>query len=136
MEGEIKIDKAVDFQIGETTLTVEPVPFGNVKKVFRVIAETLTEMSKETGESPIMKVPKIMESKVGEILPLLFWPGKYAFIDQDWIDNHLTTPQIRDIVTTAIKVNGFDDFLAKLGSRFQGQPQASVEESKVKPTVS
>jgi len=135
MEDEIKSGGTVDFKIGDTTLTVEPVPFGNVKKVFRVIAETLTEMSKETGESPIMKVPKIMEDKVGLILPLLFRGGKYQFLNEEWIDNNMTVIDIRSVVEAAIKVNGFDDFLAKLGSRFQGQPQASADESKVRPTV-
>lgn len=136
MGDEIKSGGSVDFKIGDQTLTVEPIPFGQVKKVFRVIAETITEMSKETGESPIMKVPKIMEDKVGTILPLLFREGKYPLLNDEWIDNNMTVIDIRAVMETAIKVNGFDDFLAKLGSRFQGQPQASADESKVKPTVS
>lgn len=136
MENEIKPGQTVEMRVGDKTIAIEPVPFGNVKKVFRIIAETIGDFSKEQEEAIIMRVPRIMEEKVGVILPLLFWPGKYPFINQDFIDNHLTVIDIRKIVETAIVVNGFTDFLAKLGNRLTPAPQASEEPSIVKPTVS
>ena len=137
MSNEVKAGAAIDFQIGDKTITVEPVPFGNVKKLFRIVGETIGDMTKENGEAVFLKVPRIMEEKVGIILPLLFRDGRYDFLTQDWIDEHLTVIDIRSIIETAIKVNGFDDFFAKQGSRFPAPPQAvAAEISTVKPTVS
>lgn len=135
MNNGVKAGDSVDLKIGEKTLTIEPVPFGNVKIIFKLVAETIDDMGKETGEAPTMKVPRIMEERVGIILPLLFRRNKYDFLTQEWIDNNLTIIDIRSIIETAIKVNGFDDFLAKLGSRLP-MPPPQENDSTVKPMVS
>lgn len=136
MSKEAKPGEAIDFQVGDKTLTVEPIPFGNVKKLFRIVGETIGDMTKENGEAVFQKVPRIMEEKVTVILPLLFRESRYDFLTPDWIDENMTVIDIRSIIETAIKVNGFEDFFAKLGSRFSAPPQASPDESTVKPTVS
>lgn len=135
MTKEVKAGDSIDFTIGEKVLTVEAVPYGNVKKIFKIVVEGLDAMSKETGEPALMKVPKIMEEKVGGLLPLLFRKDKYEFMTAEWIDDNLTLNDIRGIMETAIKVNGLEDFFTKVGGRFPTAPKAVEPESMVQPTV-
>jgi len=134
MDKEIKAGDAIDFKIGDKTLTVEAVPYGNVKKLFKIVFEAIQDMSTDTGEAALMKVPRIMEEKVSAILPLVFRKDRYDFLTAEWIDDNLTINDIRGIIETAIKVNGLEDFFAKMGNKFPGQ-QKPVEDSLVKPTV-
>jgi hypothetical protein len=134
MAKEIKAGDAVDFQIGDKVLTVEAVPYGNVKKVFKVVFEAIQDMSSDTGEAALMKVPRIMEEKVGAVLPLLFRKDRYDFLTSEWIDENLTINDIRGIIETAIKVNGLEDFFAKMGNKFP-KVESPAEDSLVRPTV-
>ena len=134
MDKEIKAGDAIDFQIGDKVLTVEAVPYGNVKKLFKIVFEAIKDMSEDTGEAALMKVPRIMEEKVGAILPLVFRKDRYDFLTQEWIDDNLTINDIRGIIETAIKVNGLEDFFAKMGNKLNSQVKPA-EDSLVKPTV-
>lgn len=135
MDQTIKAGDAVPFTIGGKTLTVEAVPYGQVKKIFKIIAAGLDEISQGGSENALVKVPRIMEEKVGEILPLLFRTGAYDFLNQEWMDENLTLNDIRGIMETAVKVNGLEDFFAKMGGKFQRASQEPVTDSKVTPTV-
>jgi hypothetical protein len=130
MTKEVKAGDAVDFKIGDKTLTVEAVPYGNVKKVFKIVFDAIEEIT-ASGETPsAMRVPKIIEERINVFLPLLFRTGKYPFLNPTWIDENMTINDIRSIIETAIKVNGLDDFFAKMGNQKPAAPQETI-----KPTV-
>lgn len=135
MTKEIKAGDAIEFKIGDKTLTVEAVPYGNVKKIFKLVFEAIQDMGVETNEAALMKVPRIMEEKVTTILPLLFRKDRYDFLTTEWIDDNLTINDIRAIVETAVKVNGLEDFFAKMGNRLPNAASNPAEDSLVKPTV-
>lgn len=135
MAKEVKAGDSVDFQVGDQTLTVEAVPYGNVKKIFKVVFEAIQDMNSDTGEVALMKVPRIMEEKVTTLLPLLFRKDRYDFLTDEWIDENLTINDIRSIIETAIKVNGLEDFFAKMGNNRLPKPEAKTDDSQVKPTV-
>lgn len=134
MQKEIKAGEAVDFEIGDKTLTVEAVPYGNVKKIFKIVFDAIKEMGESQDETALIKVPRIMEEKVTLLLPLLFRKDRYDFLTDEWIDENMTINDIRGIIETAIKVNGLEDFFAKMGNRLPN-PASPVEDSRVKPTV-
>jgi hypothetical protein len=132
---EIKAGDQVELWVNEKTLIIEAVPYGNIKKVFKIVFEAISDMGKETGEAALLKVPRIMEERVSAILPLLFKTGKYDFLTDEWIDDNLTINDIRKIIETAIKVNGLEDFFAKMGNKPMVPPPTEPV-SLVKPTVS
>lgn len=125
---ELKAGDSLDFKIGDKTLTVGPVPYGQIKKILR-IAFTIGGDIKgaQAGSKDVLSVlPVMMEKYISELIPLLFRPGGYSFLTPAWIDENMSVPQMRMIVETAMKVNGLEDFFAP--------PKATVTGNGREPT--
>lgn len=126
MSEELKAGDSVEFKIGGKVLVVEPIPYGNVKKVFKIVFGVIEKLTDKTDETAVMRVPKILEENINLFLPLLFKKGKYDFLNDAWIDDNMTLNDIRKIIEAAVKVNGLEDFFAKMGSQKPAVPQETI----------
>jgi hypothetical protein len=106
---ELKSGESIDFQIGDKTLTIEPVPYGNIKKIIRLAFA----VSKDIESGGLKSVPEMIDKNLYEILPLLFAKDRYPFLTPEWIENTMSVPQIRKIIEAAIVSNGLKDFFDK-----------------------
>lgn len=114
---ELKAGDSLDFKVGDKTLTVEPLPYGNLKKILRMAFG----IAKEISAGELTTVPDLMDKYMAQVLPLLFRGERYSFITAEWIDDNLTVPTIRKIVEAAVVSNGLQDFFAKAGLTTNGK---------------
>ena len=100
-----------DFKVGDKVLSLTPVPYGNVKKILKMLSGVMKEM--QSGGDSIQQVAGLMEKYLADFLPLLFRKGTVSFMTPEWIDDNVTVENIKEIVEDAIKVNGLEDFFGK-----------------------
>lgn len=111
---ELKPGDTKEFQVGDKTLVVEAIPFGKLKKVIRLIAEISKQFDSKELQADILNiVPKIVEQYVEEFIPLLFDAGKHPFLTKEWVDDNLTIPVMKNVIISAITINGLGDFFVK-----------------------
>jgi hypothetical protein len=106
---ELKAGDTAEFKVGDKALTVEAMPMGRVKKVFKLIMEVSAGAAK--GEAGF--IPQVMDEYLYKLLPLLFDPKKYPFLVQEWVEENMTIPQLREIFKAAVTINGLEDFFGK-----------------------
>lgn len=106
---ELKSGESLDFQVGDKTLTIEPVPYGNIKKILRIAFQA----SKEISSGNLTTLPELIDRNLAELFPLLFSAGRYPFLDGEWIETHMTVPVLRKMLEAAVVVNGLEDFFGK-----------------------
>jgi len=99
------------FTVGGKDLVVEPVSYGNLKKIIKIISRAAESAS---GDN-VLKIADLFGTYVDEFVPLLFSKSKHPWLDTAWVDDNLTVPIMKEIVEAAIAVNGVKDFLAKRG---------------------
>ena len=108
---ELKAGESIDFQVGDKTLTIEAVPYGNIKKIIRLAFSASKDIS--SGELKASTIPDMVDKNLFAILPLLFTNGRYPFLTPEWIEDNMTVPKIRKMMEAAIVVNGLEDFFGK-----------------------
>lgn len=107
---ELRPGGSKDFQIGGQTLHVRPIPYGNLKKILRMVFE----MSKAKADDPAMQmVTELVDKYLDQVFPLLFKAADHPFLNPAWIDENLDVPTIMEIVQAAVVVNGLKDFFPK-----------------------
>lgn len=134
---ELKSGDSQDFTIGDKTLTVEPVPYGNIKRIIRIAFSVSKDIS--GGELKVAMIPDMIDKNLCEILPLLFVKNRYPFLTPDWIEENMTVPRIRKIMETAIVVNGLQDFFGKAMGKVTGigsETTPTTPQEKVGSTTS
>ena len=109
---ELKAGGTHTFTVGDYQLVVEPIPYGNMKKIIRIIMDVV-EKTNKAGDNTVLSIPVLFETYLDQFVPLLFKPSKHPFLNKEWIDNNLTIPDMREIVEAAIAVNGLGDFFGK-----------------------
>lgn len=120
---ELKVGGSQEFQVGDKTLTVEPIPYGQVKMILRKVMD----ITKTAASGDTKFIPDIIDTYLPDIFPLLFKKGHYPFINVEWIENNLTVPNLRAIVEASVIVNGLEDFFGKAfgGTLKKDLPQES-----------
>jgi len=106
---ELKSGDTMDFTIGDKTLTLEAVPYGNIKKIIKIAFSASAAIA--SGE--MKSVADLIDQNLTMIMPLLFAPGRYPFLTAEWIENNMTVPILRKVVEAAIVINGLQDFFDK-----------------------
>lgn len=106
---ELKPGDTMDFTIGDKTLKLEPVPYGNIKKIVRIAFNA----SESITSGDLKSVPDLIDKNIGQIMPLLFVSGRYDFLTTEWIENNMTVPTLRKMVEAAVVINGLQDFFDK-----------------------
>jgi hypothetical protein len=86
----LKAGDTKTFEIGGQKLVVEPLPFGNVKKLLRIVLE-VAEKGK-SGDTQVLSIPNLLENYADVAIPLLFRKGKHDFLTKEWIDDNMTFP--------------------------------------------
>ncbi len=127
---ELKSGDAIDFIVGGQTLTLEPVPFGNVKKVLKIVLD----VARDKGVSNMAALPDTIDKYLGQIFPLFFAKGRYPFMTSEWIEENMTIPTLRKMLEAAIVVNGLQDFFDKLTGKKSGVASSKVSETKEIPS--
>jgi hypothetical protein len=130
---EPKAGDTVVIEVGDKTLTIEPVPYGNLKKIFGIIGNAVNDIT--VGKNAVMDIPKAIDQYLPNFFPLLFRKGTHDFITLDWIDNNLTLVAMKKIVETAIKVNGLEDFFERQRARAASPTTGSSITSSDSPTA-
>jgi hypothetical protein len=129
---ELKAGESIDFIVGGKTLTIEPLPFGNIKKILK----TITSLADEKSLNNIAFATNFMDKYLVQIFPQLFIKGKYPFLTDEWIEDSLTIPDLRKIVEAACVVNGLQDFLEKMtGKKTTTELPSSSGKSTETPTT-
>lgn len=106
---ELKPGESLDFTVDDKTLTIEPIPYGQIKKIMKIMFDAAQAV--KGGELKTMH--DLADRNLFAIFPLVFKAGKYPFVNQEWIENSLTVPVIRKMLEAAVVVNGLQDFLGK-----------------------
>ncbi len=119
---ELKAGDAIDFTVGDKTLRIEPVPYGNIKKVVRIAFDA----SKNIASGELKSLPDLIDQNLFQMLPLLFAPGRYDFLTSEWIENTMTVPTLRKMLEAAIVVNGLQDFFEKATGKTIGKASPSI----------
>jgi hypothetical protein len=121
---ELKAGDQKVFEVGDKTLTIEPVPYGNVKKIFRIIGSAMTDIT--AGKNAVTDIPDTIDKYMPEFFPLLFRKGTHDFVTTEWIEDNLTIMTMKEILETAIKVNGLEDFFTRKGAAVVNPPGTST----------
>lgn len=110
----IKAGDTKEFKVGENILTVEPLPLGSLKKIIKIIADAGATFDKKTINDDFLNVvPNLVEGYIGKVIPLLFNRAKHPFMTDEWIDDNLTVPLMKEVLLAAIAVNGLGDFFLR-----------------------
>jgi hypothetical protein len=112
---ELKAGDSQTLTVAGQTLTIEPLPFGQIKKVTQMIFHMAQEVNakKAVAQDILLALPEIVEKYIDDFVPMLFRKGTHAFLTKEWVNENLTVPQLRLIVEASIKVNGLEDFFPK-----------------------
>lgn len=110
---ELKAGDSIDYQVGDKTLTIEPVPYGNIKQILKIALGA----SKAISAGELTNIPEVIDQNINSIFPLMFVKGKYPFLTGDWIENSITVPVLRKMMEAAVVVNGLQDFFDKAGGK-------------------
>ncbi len=102
----LKAGDSLDFRVDGATLTIAPVPYGNIKKIMRIAFDA----QKEIVGGQITGIPELVDKNLFKLFPLLFAPGKATMLTEDWIETHMTVPMLREMMEAAVVVNGLKDF--------------------------
>ena len=105
----LKAGESLDFTVGDKTLTIEPVPYGNIKKIMRIAFEA----QKDLAGASMSSLPELIDKNLFAIFPLMFRAGKYDFLTPEWIENTMTVPTLRKMLEAGLTVNGLEDFFGK-----------------------
>lgn len=118
-----KESKAIILKPGDTKsytiaghkLTLAPVPWGQVKKLIRILMGIVQEISKQAkNDAEIFAlIPDFVDHNIDQILPLLFDLKKHTFLNSEWIENNLSLLDVKVIIEDAIVINGLKDFFAQ-----------------------
>jgi hypothetical protein len=109
-----KVGETREFKVGDKVLIVEPIPYGNLKKIIKLVAEASVKLDpKQFKDDYMMVVPVLIQDYVDQIVPLLFRRTAHEFMTQDWVDENLTVPTLKSILIDALYVNGLSDFFLK-----------------------
>ena len=114
MDQTIKAGDIVIINVRGRELTIEPIPYGNIKKLMKIASNVITEISSTDGKGVMMKLPDLLSEHMATFVPLLFRKGTHDFINEEWIDDNLSLADMRKIVEAAIKVNGLEDFFGRM----------------------
>lgn len=106
---ELKAGDSLDFTVGDKTLTVEAVPYGQIKKIMKMMFQSAQAV--KAGE--VSTINELIDRNLATIFPLVFIDGRYPFITAEWIENNMTFPVIKKILEAAVVVNGLEDFFGK-----------------------
>ncbi len=111
---ELKAGDSTSFQIGEWKLEVEPMPFGKLKKLVKIVASAAKKLAPGALKDDLLSVvPALVEEYIADCIPLLFDDKKHPFLNEQWIDDHMTVPKLKEILIAAVTVNGLGDFFLK-----------------------
>jgi hypothetical protein len=131
--------KASDLKPGDSrthevdgqALVVEPIPYGNLKKLVRIIMEAQTKVDAERKkEGWQATVPVLVEQYADQVIPLLFPAKKHPFLTTEWLEDNLTIPLFIKILIDAAMVNGLGDFFLERLRAVESQqrpPQADPD---------
>lgn len=134
---EVKSGGSRTFEIGGQKLIVEPIPFGTLKKLLKIVMEVM-ERGK-AGDREVLSIPALLEHYGDQAIPLLFHKSKHPFLTKEWIDDNMTVPDLKEIIETTIKVNGLDSFFGKTATRSATEavpPESAIPEIRPENTGS
>jgi len=122
---ELKAGDSIDFKVGDKTLTIEPVPYGNIKKIMRIAFDA----SKEIVSGQLSGIPELVDRNLSKIMPLMFTKDRYPFLTIDWIEETMTVPTLRKMMEAAIVVNGLQDFFERGSAKTKAAAAAPTPET-------
>jgi len=114
---QLKPGDIVNMEVGGETLVLEPIPYGRLKKLFKIVFSVINEISSMEQKNVMFAIPEIFEKNLPEFCELAFNPKTHKFITEEWIEENLTILHIRQIAETLMAVNGIKDFLGRGGAK-------------------
>lgn len=123
----LKAGDVKKYDVAGVTLFVEAIPLGKLKKIIKIIVDIGVKFDKKAlADDFLTIVPDMVASYIDQLIPLLFIKDKHPFLTQDWVDENLTVPVMKQILVDAITVNGLGDFFLKT---VKGPAPKPVDES-------
>jgi len=114
---QLKAGQTVEMNIGGKVLVLEPIPYGRLKKLFKIVFGVIGKISTMEQKNVMESLPDIFEENLESFCELAFDPKKHDFLTPEWVEENLTLLHIREISETLIAVNGIKDFLGRAGAR-------------------
>jgi len=130
---QLRAGQTVKMEVGGETLVLEPIPYGRLKKLFKIVFEVIGKISTMEQKSVMISLPDIFEENLDEFCELAFDPKKHEFLTKEWVGDNLTLIHLREIAETLMAVNGIKDFLGRAGGKqipASMIPPANPEEMK------
>lgn len=114
---DLKKGDTVRYKVGVETLVIEPIPYGRLTKIMKIVFGAIDRIGTMDNKEIIMKLPEIFEENLGPLISLIFDPRKHSFLNQAWVHDNLTLIHMEEIVERTILVNGLKDFLGRMGTK-------------------
>jgi len=108
---ELKPGDAKTFEIDGQKVIVEPLPFGALKQLLKIVMEVVEK--DKAGDAEILSIPFLLNKYADQVIPLLFRKDKHPWLTTAWVDDHMTVPMLREIIETVAVVNGLSHFFGK-----------------------
>lgn len=121
------MSERAEIAVGEKILIIEPLPYGRLKKVMKIVLEALGEFSQASKWSDfdfLKKLPEAIDSRIYDLVPLVF---KQDFVTAEWIDENLTMIHMKEIVEKFLEVNRVNDFLPARGPVNPAPKERAIE---------
>lgn len=125
---QLKAGQTVELNINGKTLILEPIPYGRLKKLFKLVMESIEKIGSMEQKHVMASLPDMFEENLEEFCKLAFDPRKHDFLTPEWVGDNMTLLHIREIGETLIAVNGIKDFLGRAGVK---QAPANMAPQKV-----
>ena len=129
---DLKQGETVEFIVDGKTLILEPIPYGRLKAVLKMVVSSIGEIAQGKDRPDVgTMVPELLMEKSAKIFPLLFDQKKHPYMSEEWVELNLTIPLAKDVFSKAIIINDLKDFFGKMGL----QPGAAPREVQLSETA-
>jgi hypothetical protein len=126
---QLKAGQTVEINIGGKVLVIEPIPYGRLKKLFKLVMSAVELIGGTDPKNVMAAIPDLFEDNLSEFCELAFDKKKHEFLTKVWIEDNVTLLHIREIAESLIAVNGIKDFLGRAGVK-----QAPAQQAPLKVT--
>lgn len=130
---DLKVGESTEVIIGDKVLVIEPMPFGRLKKVLKIVFSAIDKLQSMDTKAILVSLPEIFDKNLGELISLIFDKKTHPYLDPAWVDENVSLVQLTEIVNKAIIVNGLKDFFDKMGGKTP--PLTTGKAPEVMPTT-
>jgi hypothetical protein len=95
----------VRIEINGCNLVLSPMPYGKLKRVMKLFFSNMENITKIEAKDVVPAIIEMFDSKLDELIDLVFDKEKNPFLNREWYENNVTLPHMKRIIETLIIIN-------------------------------